>query len=153
MRVDLRAISVDEVQAFRERVLHPREKKHSKYEGDDACETLHLGAFVGTCLAAVGTICRASMFDNDDIFHPNSWRLRGMATLDQFRSRGLGKSVAKGCVAHAASRGATIVWCSARQSAVGFYRSLGFEKEGRSFPLPEYSEEKYTLMKLSLWRR
>ena len=146
--VEIRAISPTQAQFFRFEVLRPEERVHTIYELDDAPKTLHVGAFVGGDLAAIATICAQPM--------PNSprageWRLRGMATLDRFRGRGLGKRVAESCFAHAGSEHGFLVWCSARFSAIGFYRSLGFkEVEARPFFLPEYSREPYILMQFRL---
>ena len=89
-------------------------------------------------LAAIATICRQPLPDTSIT---TAWRLRGIATLARFRGRGLGKLVAEACLAHALQRGASVLWYSARMSAVGFYQSLGFEAFGDSFLLPEYSDE------------
>jgi hypothetical protein len=78
------------------------------------------------------------------------WRLRGMATLEEFRGRGLGKRLAERCVAYAADGRGTLLWCSARIATVPFYRSLGFREQGESFRLPEYSREVYILMQRPL---
>jgi ribosomal protein S18 acetylase RimI-like enzyme len=119
----------------------------SIYPGDDAPDTLHLGAFVNGRLAAVATVCHESMPGTSDA---GEWRLRGMATLEQFRGRGFGKRLAERCVAHAADSQGTLLWCSARMATVPFYRSLGFLEQGESFLLPEYSGELYVLMRCPL---
>jgi ribosomal protein S18 acetylase RimI-like enzyme len=119
----------------------------SIYPGDDAPDTLHLGAFVNGRLAAVATVCHESMPGTSDA---GEWRLRGMATLEQFRGRGFGKRLAERCVAHAADSQGTLLWCSTRMATVPFYRSLGFLEQGESFLLPEYSGELYVLMRCPL---
>ena len=139
-----REISPREVQAFRDLVLRlGKSEGRSVYRGDDDPKTLHLGAYVGADLVAIATICCEAM---PGLLNATTWRLRGMATLDQFRGRGLGKNLAKSCISHAAKHGGTVVWCKARQSAVGFYCSLGFEEQGSPFPLPQYSDELYFIM-------
>jgi len=145
--VEIRAISPTQAQHLRFEVLRPEEKVHTIYELDNAPETLHVGAFVGGDLAAIASICPQPMPGSSE---SGEWRLRGMATLDRFRGRGLGKRLAESCFAHADSEGGSLVWCSARFSAVGFYCSLGFkEVEARPFFLPEYSREPYILMQFS----
>ena len=146
-KVQIRAISPEQVQDFRFRVLRPKEKAHSVYQLDDAADTLHVGAFVGPDLAGVATVCRESLRGTCS---NTAWRLRGMATADEFRGRGIGKQLAEHCVEYVRSQGGALVWCSARFSAIGFYRSLGFETDDKSFTLPEYSSERYVLMKHSL---
>jgi ribosomal protein S18 acetylase RimI-like enzyme len=113
----------------------------------DSADTLHLGAFADGLLAAVATVCRESMFGTSRM---GEWRLRGMATLEGFRRSGLARRLAHRCAAHAADRGGSQLWCSARMAAVPFYRSLGFEEYGEKFHLPEYSSEDYILMRRPL---
>lgn len=146
-KAQIQAISPEQVQDFRLRVLRPKEKAHSVYQLDDAADTLHVGALVGRDLAGVATVCRESL---PGTCSHNAWRLRGMATADKFRKRGIAKQLAEHCLAYARSQGGALVWCSARFSAIGFYRSLGFEADDASFTLPEYSSERYVLMKRSL---
>src|SRR5262249_15928136 len=145
---DIRRISLSEVQQFRYQVLQPEEKEHSVYELDDASNTLHIGAFSNDELVAVATICAEPMPVNPD---DGQWRLRGMATLDRFRGKGLGRRLTEACMAHARSEGGVLVRCSARCSAMGFYGSLGFvEDAGDPFILPEYSSEPYYLMRVRI---
>jgi ribosomal protein S18 acetylase RimI-like enzyme len=140
----VRSISVAEARVLRDRVLRPGlPTGRSIYPGDDAPDTLHLGAFVNGRLAAVATLCHESMTGTSDA---GEWRLRGMATLKEFRRSGLGKRLAERCVAHAADSQGTLLWCSARMATVPFYRSLGFKEQGENFRLPEYSGEVYILM-------
>jgi ribosomal protein S18 acetylase RimI-like enzyme len=140
----VRSISVAEARVLRDRVLRPGLLAgRSIYPGDDAPDTLHLGAFVNGRLAAVATVCHESMPGTSDA---GQWRLRGMATLEEFRGSGLGKRLAERCVAHAADSQGTLLWCSARMATVPFYRSLGFKEQGENFRLPEYSGEVYILM-------
>ena len=143
---EFRAISVAEVQAFRAAVLRPPDKQYAAYQRDDAPQTLHLGAFVGPRLAAVATICQEEVSGGSEHGGASSWRLRGMATAEEFRGHGFGKRLAEECVAHARSHGGSLVWCSARMGAVGFYRGLGFKGHGEPFRLPAYSEASYVLM-------
>jgi ribosomal protein S18 acetylase RimI-like enzyme len=147
----IRCISVAKARVLRDQVLRPGlPAGRSIYRGDDAPDTLHLGAFVKGRLGAVATVCRESMPGSSDA---NEWRLRGMATLEQLRGRGLGRLLAMRCVAHAADRQGTLLWCSARIATVPFYRSLGFKEQGEGFHLPEFSGEVYILMRAQLTRQ
>jgi ribosomal protein S18 acetylase RimI-like enzyme len=146
--MSLRWISVAEARVLRDRVLRAGlPAGRSIYPGDDAPDTLHLGAFVNGRLAAVATVCHESM---PGASNAGEWRLRGMATLEEFRRNGLGRHLAARCVAHAADSQGTLLWCSARMATVPFYRSLGFKEQGENFRLPEYSGEVYILMQRPL---
>ncbi|KAI1095521.1 GCN5-like N-acetyltransferase [Rostrohypoxylon terebratum] len=56
-------------------------------------------------------------------------RFRKFATAKHWQRRGLGSVLLAHVVEAAASRGATRIWCDARQSALPFYRRFGFSGE------------------------
>ncbi|QEE30209.1 GNAT family N-acetyltransferase [Terriglobus albidus] len=144
----LQPISISEARIIRDQVLNAGgSATRSIYPGDDAPDTLHLGAFVDGQLAAVATICCESMPVTSNA---GQWRLRGMATLKEFRRLGLGKRLAEACMAYAADHWGTLLWCSARVTTLRFYRGLSFQEQGESFQLPEYSDEVYILMRRAL---
>ncbi len=146
--MDIRAIAVRDTTALRDPVLRPGlPPGGSIYPGDDAADTLHLGAFIGNTLAAVATLCREPMPGEQST---TSWRLRGMATLPEYRGRGLGKGLAQRCIAYGAKQEGTIVWCTSRIETVPFYQVLGFVECGELFRLPQYSDAIYIHMTRSL---
>ncbi|KAI1441958.1 acyl-CoA N-acyltransferase [Annulohypoxylon stygium] len=56
-------------------------------------------------------------------------RFRKFATAKHWQRRGLGSVLLAHVVEAAASRGATSIWCDARQSALPFYRRFGLSGE------------------------
>ena len=62
-----------------------------------------------------------------------SWQLRGMATADAARGRGVGRLALDASVAHVRAEGAVLVWCNARDVALSFYARAGFVVEGDGF--------------------
>jgi GNAT superfamily N-acetyltransferase len=142
--VTVRQISVADARVLRDRVLHANMPEgRSVYPGDDAPDTLHVGAFVDGLMTGVATVCRDSMRGGSIACE---WRLRGMATLEEYRGRGFGRRLAEHCAAHVTCHRGFLIWCSARMAAVPFYLSLGFEAHGEKFHLPEYSSEVYIRM-------
>lgn len=70
--------------------------------------------------------------------HPGKgWRIRGMATEDEWRSRGVGTQVLKAALEHVAAEGGGLVWCNARTRAAEFYRRAGFQEIGEPWDDPE----------------
>jgi GNAT superfamily N-acetyltransferase len=63
-------------------------------------------------------------------------RLRGMATHEQLRSRGLGAAALAHGLELAATVGATGAWCNARLPAVGFYERNGWTIVSTQFDIP-----------------
>ena len=54
------------------------------------------------------------------------WQLRGMATDPAVRGTGAGRALVEAGLARLADRGADLVWCDARTTAIGFYERMGF---------------------------
>lgn len=131
----VRPITAEASRPLRAAVLRPgRPPGDSTYPGDDAPETLHIGAFLGGDLIGVASIFREPPPGEQDA---GAWRLRGMAVAPEARRGGHGRALLGVCVAHVASRGGTKLWCNARSTAAGFYRSLGFESSGEEFETPD----------------
>ena len=126
--MEVRTIRAEEAQPLRAAILRaglPFEA--SIYPLDYDPEAFHLGAYDGEELVTVASI-----------FHepppgrslPQAWRLRGMATVPEYRRRGYGRAVVEKCIEEIIRRGGTLLWCNARLDAVEFYRFLRFEAVG-----------------------
>jgi GNAT superfamily N-acetyltransferase len=62
-----------------------------------------------------------------------AWRLRGMATAEGRRGRGIGVLVLRAALDHVAAAGGELVWCNARVPARAFYERAGFKPHGESW--------------------
>jgi len=56
-----------------------------------------------------------------------------MATLPEARGTGAGTVVVRGAVELARTNGGELLWCEARESAVGFYLRSGWQLWGEGF--------------------
>lgn len=118
---------------LRRAVLRPGWPVGSPMHGDDNPQAVHFGAFddagqlAGCCLV----LPRAYPYRPDE---PAAWQLRGMATVPQRRGQGIGAAVLAAAVGELAGRGARLVWCEARTTAVPFYARHGFATQGPEFP-------------------
>jgi GNAT superfamily N-acetyltransferase len=122
---------------LRQRVLRPHQRpEEMALPGDDDPDTAHFGArredgrLVGT----------ASIRRETPSWAPgraDAWRLRGMATEPQLRSRGIGAAVLAAVFDHLAARGGGLLWCHARLAAVEFYRRGGLVTRGEPWDEPE----------------
>jgi len=108
--------------------------------GDDGPDTGIYGAFIEATGELVGTAnirrdpAPAGLLDDvAPRSDPDCWRLRGMATREDLRSQGIGRSVLDACVAHVAERGGGFLWCNARVPAQEFYERAGFLPWGEEF--------------------
>jgi GNAT superfamily N-acetyltransferase len=128
----IRLANTDELIDLRHRVLRaglPREE--AVFPGDDLPSSRHFGAFDG-----VAAVCCAT-FHRSEYEGEIAWRLRGMATDEGFRSRGVGREVLKFSedvlMAEDAIR---LLWCNARIAAVKFYQSQGWGIVSELFDIP-----------------
>ena len=117
---------------LRARVLRRgRPPEESRFPGDEAEGTAHLGAFAaGRCVGVV-TLLR----EPQGTGAPREMRLRGMAVEPEMQGRGVGAALLRR--AHEMAAGAGLeIWCNARMSAVGFYEKQGWTREGEPFDIP-----------------
>ena len=77
-------------------------------------------------------------------FHPEKYgeykgegfQLRGMATLEQLRGKGLGNQLVNFAIVYLKGKKANYIWCNARKKALNFYLNLGFEIISDQFEVP-----------------
>jgi GNAT superfamily N-acetyltransferase len=136
LHVDIKGIEAYETFLMRRNILRPgMELEDVEFPGDDHPDTLHAGAFVGRALVGVASVYRVPPpWDHED---EEAWQVRGMATLEELRGRGIGRWLVALCMQHAYERAGHMIWCNARLSAVRFYEKLGFETRGDEFDIPD----------------
>jgi GNAT superfamily N-acetyltransferase len=132
----LRQVPVERIIDLRHRVLRaglPREA--AMFEHDHAAGGFHFAA-VAEPEGAIVVSCAT--------FHPDqwdaapAWRLRGMATDAAYSGKGVGRALLGFAeqTLLAASPAIRVLWCNAREPAVSFYRSLGWEVVSPLFEVP-----------------
>jgi GNAT superfamily N-acetyltransferase len=65
-----------------------------------------------------------------------AWRVRGMAVRPDSRGSGLGTEILGRLLAHVASNGGGMVWCTARIAAISLYERAGLVARGDTEVLP-----------------
>lgn len=120
-------VPVASVLPLRARILLDGDENASRFPCDDHNATLHLAARTSDGIVAVATICRQPFRE----FPPDgAWRLRGVAVEPLMQGHGVGTRLMHACIEHAQRQDARVVWCTARDSARGFYAALGFTTSG-----------------------
>lgn len=130
----IRTIAVDQARILRRMVLRPDlPPEASVFPGDDKPTSLHLGAFENDELVGIATLIQDPCpLDG----HADDWRLRGMATVQEVRNRGIGGLLLSSCIAHARDVGGHRFWCNGRSSARRFYERHGLMPVGEEFLSP-----------------
>lgn len=144
-------VAVDVVRPLRASVLRPGLPfKESVYPFDDEPFALHVAVVVSAPergledVLAVGSLLPEPppqwlAVEADDAVgappHP-WWRIRGMATEEHSRGRGLGRMVLDRLLLAGWEQGGGSVWCNARVPALAFYVRAGFQPVGEVFEVP-----------------
>ena len=103
------------------------------FQGDSDELTFHLGAFVDKRLVSVASF----YFEKNDKFPQlYQYRLRGMATMPEFQGQGLSSSLLRTAFPVIKNNQCSLLWCNAREKALGFYEKLGFRPTGELFNIP-----------------
>ncbi|MBT3585000.1 MAG: GNAT family N-acetyltransferase [Halobacteriovoraceae bacterium] len=131
-------INANDTIPIRHRMLRKNQTtKECVYPGDAEDQTFHLGAFEEGRLVSVASF----YFQNNPKFEePLQYRLRGMATLPENQKKGSSSALLKIAFPLVKQNQGSLVWCNAREAAVGFYKKVGFEVSGKKFNIPGIGE-------------
>jgi GNAT superfamily N-acetyltransferase len=105
-----------------------------QYPQDDDPRAFHLGVEVDADLVAVASFSPASTPHRAG---QPAWQLRGMAVADDHQGRGAGSLIIDEAIRRVRADGASVLWCNARDTALGFYEKLGFSVIGDGFVTPD----------------
>lgn len=126
-----RLIDPHETHGLRQSVLRPAQSpKEMEWPLDRAEGSFHVGVEEDGQLVAIASFLRDG---NPQLDARAPYRLRGMATAAGHRSKGHGSSLLRFGLEKARQEGGDLIWCNAREKAVGFYARAGFRVEGPAF--------------------
>jgi predicted GNAT family N-acyltransferase len=133
--MEVKQIDAKDTLELRSQILrNNKEPSECYFEHDNDDLTFHLGAFVDDKLASVASFYMEKHADLDEEYQ---YRLRGMATLPEFRGQGLSSALLRTAFPIIKNNNVHSVWCNARKSAVGFYEKVGFETIGDEFNIAD----------------
>jgi GNAT superfamily N-acetyltransferase len=115
------------------------------FQGDNDELTFHLGAFVDKKLVSVASFYFEKHPSFEDAYQ---FRLRGMATLPDFQGRGLSSALLRTAFPVIRQNQCSLLWCNAREKALGFYTRVGFKPCGELFTIQNIG--KHMLMSIKL---
>jgi predicted GNAT family N-acyltransferase len=146
MDYEIRTITPAETVTLRQLLLRPHQKpEECVYPHDNSERSFHLGAFADQQQVSIASFLHDSY---PELPEPESqYRIRGMATLTEFRNAGIGTELLTKGLTMLKEKRALRVWCNARESAFTFYEKAGFVALGDMFELPGIGPHKV------LWRK
>jgi predicted GNAT family N-acyltransferase len=125
-------VDVSVVRALRGEVLRAgRPPEASVMPDDDHPQSRHVAVYLDDELVSVGSVLPGAPPWAEE--RAPGWRIRGMATRDGYRGRGLGNLVLSDLIDYSRAQGDGVVWCAARIGATRFYARSGFVTHGGVF--------------------
>jgi predicted GNAT family N-acyltransferase len=133
--IETRPIRAADTYDLRHRILRPHESRSLRaHPSDSAPGALHIGSFLNGQLIGIGSIVPEP---RDNAPQPTSWRVRGMAVLEDVRGTGAGGKILQALIDHARAQSLPAeIWCHGRANVQGFYERFGFAQEGDLFDQP-----------------
>ena len=141
----IRRVSSRDVLELRRAVLRAgRPLQDAVFDGDDDPDAFHAAATLDGRVVGVATILHRGRDAGapggappiPEAHRETAWQVRGLATADGLRGRGVGAATLAACLDHAGAHGGTWAWCNARTGAVGFYEAQGWSVVGPRFDIP-----------------
>lgn len=130
----IKFIGVEDVLPIRKEVLRPGKltPDDCRFPTDKLPGAFHLGLYLKGQLVSIAS------------FHPQNYgtytgegfQLRGMATLEEYRGRGLGNQLLNFAIVYLRGQKVNYLWCNARKTALQFYLNVGFEQISPEFEVP-----------------
>ena len=135
-KIEVRIIPSELTYLIRNKVLWPHKKlQNCKLLVDNKPHTYHIGSFLGKELISIGTFIREKHKDFD--LKKNHYRLRAMATLQDFQGLSSGKSLLLYAINLLKEKKTNLIWCDARVNAIPFYQKIGFKTQGNFYKIPQ----------------
>jgi predicted GNAT family N-acyltransferase len=131
--MEIRKCDIKEVLPLRMKVLRPGlPVEEGMFPGDEDETTFHLGLFEGNNLISIASFYR----ENKEGYDGQGYRLRSMATGPEYQGKGYGKRILDAGIGVLKENDIDYLWCNARTSATGFYRTFGFDVISPEFEIP-----------------
>ncbi|MGN4426189.1 GNAT family N-acetyltransferase [Bacillus cereus group sp. MYBK30-1] len=131
--ITVKNIDGSETYVLRQKILRPNQLlADCKYSSDYEVDTFHLGAFVNDELISIASFSKEIHPDLQTGIH---YRLRGMATLPNFRNQHAGGSLIHKATQVLRERKANILWCNGRITVTDYYKRIGFHEHGEIFEI------------------
>lgn len=140
-------ISAEQTRPLRHLVLWPHIERTEDCltDTDFREDAVHLGAFRDGKLLGV---CSLFQTRSPKLPHARQYRLRAMATHPDVRGLGLGRDLVLSALGEARNLGAEVLWCDAREVAIGFYEKLGFKRIDEWYEVPKIGRHQFMYREL-----
>lgn len=140
LQIEIKFLPASEVLSIRQRVLRPLARPQDcSFVNDHEASNFHLGLFHNQKLVSVASFLQEA---SPTLSAGYPFRLRGMATHENYRGQGLGGNLLRFGIHALKERRCDLLWCHARVRAFSFYQSMGFQFSGDFFEIKESGPHK-----------
>lgn len=140
LQSEIRFIQTSEALVLRQKVLRPLARlEDCLFPNDHQSSSFHLGLFHSQKLISVASFHQEA----SPVFSAGfPFRLRGMATAEQYRGQGLGSKLLRFGIYTLKEKRCDLLWCNARFRSFSFYQALGFQFYGDLFEIKDSGPHK-----------
>lgn len=141
MTFETRLITAEDTRALRHLVLWPHmpNPESCVIAIDHRDDARHVGAFLDSKLVGV---CSLFAMETPKLPDTGQYRMRVMATHPDVRGMGAGKAVVEAALALVRDLEKKVLWCDAREVALGFYSHMGFSQIDEWYNVPKIGPHK-----------
>lgn len=131
-QLKIERVPVEQIIDLRWKVLRAGLKRSTAiFGGDELPTTRHFAALRDGKVIACATLLLSPWQDKP------AWQLRGMAVDAGLQRQGVGRALLEEIERSVREESdLPMMWCNARETAVGFYRGMGWEIVGERFDIP-----------------
>ena len=131
--MQVKIIDAHQTYDLRHQVLRPHQDISAcHYPLDFELTSLHIGVELDQKLISIASYFKEN---HPDLDAPIQFRLRGMATLPEYRGQGAGSALIQFAENHLQGKKASLWWCNARTTAAGYYEKQGMSQLGEIFEI------------------
>ena len=129
----IKNITDEKTFSVRQPILRPGKPIEScHFEGDKLISTIHFGYYNEGDLIGVISVFKNL---NENFNTEKQFQIRGMAVLENHQKKGIGAVLVLHTENYLQSEGKHLIWFNARESAVEFYKKLGYKIKGAQFEI------------------
>lgn len=138
--LEVKQITPEETLELRQKILRPNQSiEECVYDSDHFRESFHLGAFKDDELISVASFLKENHREFEEM---NQYRIKGMATLEEFRDHGAGSALLHDGEKILKRKHARFLWCKAKYPVSNYYRRFGLREHGEAFVIDSIGPHK-----------
>ncbi|MCP3740899.1 GNAT family N-acetyltransferase [Rossellomorea sp. BNER] len=144
--MDIKIIRPEDTYEMRQAILRPNQTiEECQYPGDHEEKNFHLGAYYKGKLVSIASFYKEKHADFNE---EKQFRLRGMATLTEFRGQNAGSELILFAEKLMKKQLVGLWWCNARITVSEYYKKLQLQEKGETFTIEHIGPHKLMYKKL-----